>query len=877
MVKKKSILNLFFTKLKKWLVDLKNIKSSASSSPQEEKQFAWWSVSEQDILKKLQADPKKGLSEEEAKQRLKKFGENTLKVKKKSGVFKLLLSQFNTPFIYLLSFAATLSLILYEKIDALIIFGIIIVSGLLSFFQEKSALKAMEKLLAIVRIKTEVLRNKSKKEIPIEHIVPGDILELNAGDVIPGDCYLLNSQNLNIDESSLTGESFYAEKSPGPIPKDTPVAKRTNSLFMGTHVVSGTATALVVSTGKNTEFGKISKKLEYKPPETDFENGLRHFGYFLLELTLILLVIIFAFNVYYERRVIDSLMFALALAVGLTPQLLPAIISINLAHGASKMAKKSVIVKRLASIENFGSMNILCSDKTGTLTTGKTQLDKLCNAEGEETEKVALYAYLNSHYQSGYTNPIDKEITQKAKQSTTGWSKLGEIPYDFERKKISILAENKKTHFMITKGAFPQIFEICTHAEQSSGKVVKMNEMSKEINKLHEEYCKNGYRVIAIAYKDFKNKTDLKIEDEKEMIFLGFLLFFDPPKKNIAKTVNNLKNSGIDLKIITGDNELVALHLASILGLSEENILTGTKLNKMNDRTLYHRLPSIAIFAEIEPNQKERIILALRKAGNVVGYLGDGINDVTGLHAADVSITVDSAADAAKEVADIVLLKKDLSVLQDGVSAGRMTFVNTLKYIFMATSANFGNMFSMAGASLFLNFIPLLPKQVLLTNLMTDFPEMTIATDNVDNELVDKPLRWNIHFIRKFMILFGLISSIFDYATFGILLWMKAPQSLFQTGWFVESVVSATFIVLIVRTFKPFYRSYPSKYLLGTVILIILATFALPFAPFASYLGFTPLPFKFYLLIVLIVFFYMLTVEIAKKIFLRRWMKEVFS
>lgn len=847
------------------------------NSQKEQSLNSWWSFSEKELSEKLHLSSKEGLTKGEVQKRLKEYGENTLKVKRKLSTLRLLLAQFNSSLIYLLVFAAILSLILYDKVDAFIIFSIILVSTILSFIQEKSALQAMEKLLAIVRIKVEVIRDQKKQEIPLEKVVPGDLVVLNAGDVIPGDCYILTAQNLSVDESSLTGESFYIDKAPGMIPAHTPLAQRTNCLFMGTHVISGTASAWVVKTGKQTEFGKISEKLTYQPPETDFESGIRRFGYFLLEVTLILLFIIFAFNVYFQRPVIESLLFSLALAVGLTPQLLPAIISINLAHGANQMAKKFVIVKRLASIENFGSMNILCTDKTGTLTTGKIKLDKICNAEGQENHKASVYAYLNAFYQSGYTNPIDKEILEKAKQDVSEWSRLDEIPYDFKRKRMSVLVQNKEHAILISKGAFPEIFTICTSAETHSGEIVKIDSVSQQVQTLHMEFCKSGYRTLAVAYKNCDNQTKVSNTDENNMIFLGFLLFIDPLKKDIAKTINHLKQLGITLKIITGDNQLVALHIAKELNLSEENILIGSQLDKMSDYTLFHRLPKIAIFAEIEPNQKERIILILRKARHVVGYLGDGINDVTALHAADVSISVDSAADAAKEVADIVLLKKDLSVLEAGVIAGRTTFVNTLKYIFMATSANFGNMFSMAGASLFLSFLPLLPKQVLLINLMTDFPEMTIATDHVDPELIQKPLRWNIHFIRKFMIVFGCISSFFDYATFGLLFWMRAPEAQFRTGWFIESVISATLIVLVIRTFKPFFTSSPSKPLLFTVLLTITVAIFLPFLPFASYLGFTPLPFQFYCLITLIIILYVLAVECAKKIFLKNWMMTLFK
>lgn len=830
---------------------------------------SFWHLSSKEVLAKLYSNLDEGLTETEARTRLKLCGHNVFKTKKNLGTFKLLLSQFNTPLMYLLIFAASLSLVLYDTIDALIILGIIFISVFLSFIQERGAVKAMEKLLKIVQIKADVIRNKIKKEISIEEVVPGDIVVLNAGDVIPGDCYLLEAKDLYVDEATLTGETFYTEKRPGAVPYNTPIAKRTNELFMGTHVVNGTARVLVVLTGKNTEFGKISDRLTARLPETEFEHGVRRFGYFLMEVTFLLLIVIFAFNIYLARPVVESILFALSLSVGLTPQLLPAIIAINLAHGAKKMAKNHVIVKKLASIENFGSMNILCADKTGTLTSGEIKLNKACDCAGKKGNKVFLYAYLNAKFQSGYTNPIDNAITETY-TDITEWSKLDEVPYDFIRKRISILVRSDNSRLLITKGAFQSVIDICTHAETELGTVIDIHQIYNDLQQRFIEFSNEGYRVLGLAFRNGDEISSLAPEHEKQMTFLGFLLFWDPIKKDILNTIEGLEKLGIELKIITGDNKLVAVHVAKLLGISEKKVLTGSQLHQMSDRALFHQVGQKSIFAEIEPNQKERIILALRKTGNIVGFLGDGINDVTAMHAADVSISVDSAADAAKEVANIVLMEKDLSVLKEGVKAGRMTFANTLKYVFMASSANFGNMFSMAGASLFLSFLPLLPKQVLLTNLMTDFPEMTIATDQVDQEMVQKPLRWNIDFIRKFMLIFGLISSLFDYATFGALLLLNASVDEFRTAWFIESVVSATLIVLVIRTIKPFFTSVPSKYLLITVIGVVISTIFIPFMPFAHQFGFTILQSKFYLFIAIIVVLYVLCVELAKKKFLKQ-------
>jgi Mg2+-importing ATPase len=682
---------------------------------------------------------------------------------------------------------------------------------------------------------------------------------------------LLESRDLFVDEAMLTGETFPVEKSVSVLAPDTALAHRTNTVWMGTHIVSGSARAIVILTGKNTEFGKVSERLKLKPPETDFEHGIRRFGYFLGEVTLVLVVLIFAINVYLHKPVLESFLFSLALAVGLTPQLLPAIISINLAHGAKKMAEKKVIVKRLASIENLGSMNVLCSDKTGTLTEGTVQVESALDVNGMASEKVFLYSYINAFYETGFTNPIDMAILNYRKIDLSEYHKHDEIPYDFLRKRLSIAVGRGDTHLMVSKGALSNILEICSSVETTDGKLVDIASMEDQIQKLFSVFSNNGFRTLGIAYKNLPSESVIAKTDEKEMIFLGFLTLFDPPKANIIDTIASLKKLGVSLKVITGDNHLVAATLSKKMGLSDTRIITGPDLRRMSDDALMKSISDVEVFAEIEPNQKERIIIAIRKTGNVVGYIGDGINDASALHSADVGISVDTAADVAKDAADIVLLEKDLNVLVDGVKEGRSTFANTLKYVFMATSANFGNMFSMAGVSLFIPFLPLLPKQILLTNLMTDFPEMTIATDSVDDEMVNYPRRWDIKAIRKFMITFGMVSSLFDFMTFGLLLLLlHLNEGQFRTGWFLESVISASLIVLVIRSRRPFFRSRPGKYLLIATLSIAAITLIFPFTPFGKIFGFIPLSFKTYILILVIVALYIISAEIAKTIFYRK-------
>jgi Mg2+-importing ATPase len=830
---------------------------------------AFWSVSADAQFTALSSTPQ-GLTDDEAGKRLAAASAQRQDHKPKNSTLTLLLSQFKSPIIVILLFAVGLSIFLKDTTNALIILAIVLVSGLLGFWQEHQAADAVEKLLAIIQVKATVLRNGKPAEIALEEIVPGDIVLLHAGDVVPGDSLLLESNNLFVNEAALTGETFPVEKSVCVLPADTALSGRKNCLLTGTYAVSGTGKALVVRTGRETEFGKVSESLRVKAPETEFERGIRRFGYLLMEVTLLMVISIFAINVYLHRPVVESFLFALALAVGLTPQLLPAIITVNLAHGARRMAEARVIVKRLASIENFGSMNILCSDKTGTLTIGDVQLNAAVSIDGKPSDKTLLYAQLNAFFQTGYTNPIDAAIVAYRPLDSSRYRKLDEEPYDFVRKRLSILVAQEDSHFIVAKGALSNILDVCTTAEMADGAVVEIAGLQAQIQEQFQAFSAQGFRVIGVAYRDMGAQTEMSKDDEKTMTFLGFIALFDPMKEGTVETIQTLRNLGITFKVITGDNRLVAAHVGQLAGLKVDSILTGPELRDMSQEALRRRVDEVEVFAEIEPNQKERLIVALKQAGHVVGYIGDGINDASALHVADVGISVANAVDVAKEAADIVLLEKQLAVLADGVREGRTTFANTLKYVFMATSANFGNMFSMAGASLFLPFLPLLPTQILLTNLLTDFPEMTIATDRVDSEMVDKPHRWNIGFIRRFMMVFGLVSSIFDYLTFGVLLLLlHANPKQFRTGWFLESVVTASLIVLVIRTRKPFFRSRPGNILFAATVAIVAVTLMLPYTPLAGLFGFTPISPMFLLALVLIMVAYILTAEVAKHYFYR--------
>lgn len=641
----------------------------------------FWSLSTDQVLEQTHSTIA-GLSRQDAKQRLSQYGANSLKQKRKSSHWTLLLNQFKSPVILILIFAAVLSIFLKDAADAMIILVIVLVSGLLGFWQERGASNAIEKLLALVQVKATILRNGQSLEVPNEEVVPGDIVLLSAGKNIPGDCLVLESKDLSVAEAALTGETYPVDKLSGVLPAETGLSQRTNSLYMGTNVMSGTAKAVVVHTGKETEFGKVSERLKLRPAETEFERGLSKFGYFLMEVTLILVVLIFVANVYLDRPVLESFLFSLALAVGLTPQLLPAIVSVNLARGAKKMAAKQVIVKRLPAIENFGSMNVFCTDKTGTLTEGAVKIHAATDVEGKDSDRVLLYAYLNAALNRGYVNPIDSAIREYKTFDISSYEKLDEVPYDFNRKRLSILFKKDDTCLIVTKGALKNVLDVCSTVEMAEGKTIDITDQRQKLHQQAEDLGSKGFRALGVAYRHF-NQDSCSKDAETDMTFLGYLALFDPPKAGIADTLKELQQLGVTPKMITGDSKAVAISIIQQVGLPDPKALTGSELEKLSDEALMQRVEDANVFAEVEPNQKERIILALKKAGNVVGYLGDGINDASALHAADVGISVESAVDVAKEAADIVLMQKDLNVLIEGVKEGRVTFANTLKYVFM--------------------------------------------------------------------------------------------------------------------------------------------------------------------------------------------------
>ena len=773
---------------------------------------AFWQYDTKEVITSLQTSAD-GLSAAEAAKRL---TANSNTKKEKSPILEdifLFFSQFKSPLVLLLVAAVILSAIIGETSDVLIISFILLATGIMGFIQESRADKAVEKLRSIIRTKVKVFRGGQPIDIFIEEVVQGDILAFSAGDIIPADCLLMEEKDLHVNESTLTGETYPAEKMIGTIAADTGMSKRSNVLYEGTSVVSGSGKAVAVLTGKETVFGIISASMSKPEEETAFETGIRKFGILLMKITIVLAVIILIVNISFGRPLIDTLLFALALTVGMAPELLPAIMTIAMSAGAKKMAAQKVIVKKLASIQNLGEINVFCSDKTGTLTEGVLKVSSIVGIDGNESAPIKQLAFLNAKFESGFANPLDIALRAMENISADGYVKTDEIPYDFNRKRLSIAVMKDNQEQIISKGALDTIVAICDKVLMPDGSVIPFTDEKNKINELYQQYSNQGFRTIGICYKPSEKGKALTKEDEKQMIFAGFVLLFDPPKEGVIEVIKELKSNGVDLKIITGDNKLVATYIAEKIGMQNLMVISGSEINKLSPDELVQKVQSVNVFSEIEPQQKENIVKALRKAGNIVAYMGDGINDVAAINAADVGISTSNAVDVAKESADVVLLERDLEVLNAGILEGRRTFLNTLKYIYTNTSATFGTMFSMAGASLILPFLPMLPQQILMTNFLTDFPFMAISSDNVDKDATKMPQKWDLKQLKNFMIVFGLHSSVFDYLTFFALYKLfKANADLFHTGWFIESFCTQILILFVVRTHKSLLKSVPGNY-----------------------------------------------------------------
>ena len=810
-----------------------------------------------------------GLPTGEVALRQARYGPNQLAPPRRGGTLAQLARRFTDPVVLILLFAAVLAIVLKDLADALIILAIVVLSGLLGFWQEHRAGVALQQLLALVQVGVDVRRGGAEVEIQPAEVVPGDLVVLNAGDLIPCDCRLLRAHDLQVDDSALTGETFPRHKHPDPAPAEAPLAERHSALFLGSHVVSGRGDAVAVATGASTELGRLSRRLDEVAPRTGFEQGIARFGLLLARVTAVLTAAILVVNLLLGRRVVDSLLFSLALAVGLTPQLLPAIVAVSLSTGARRMASRRVIVRRLDAIEDFGAMDVLCTDKTGTLTEGAVRLHAALDLAGGESRLVAERATLIAGLQTGFDNPIDAAILERGHPDPR-WRALDEVPFDFSRKRLSVLVDGPDGRLLLTKGAFASVLAVCGHALGPHG-TVPIGQLHADLEKRHRELSDAGYRVLGVAERDLPGRDDVGVADERELTFLGFLSFLDPPKADAGRTLGELAAAGVELRMITGDNRLAAAHVAAAVGMDAAGLLSGGEIDRLDDHQLVAAGRGVQVFAEVDPLHKERIIQALRKGGATVGYLGDGINDAGALHLADVGISVDTAVDVAKSAAAIVLLDKDLGVLAEGVRLGRQTFANTLKYVFTTVSANFGNMASMTAASAFLPFLPLLPRQILVLNFLSDIPSTTIATDAVDPEQRQRPQRWDIRFIRDFMIVFGLLSSAFDLLTFTVLLHLfDAGPDLFRTGWFVGSTLTELAVLLVLRTRRPALRSRPGTGLLLSSLAVTAVTLALPYLrPLAEPLALVPLPATMVAALVAITLAYVASAETVKRSFYR--------
>ena len=837
----------------------------------------------------IQVDAGAGLSTTEARLRLSKIGPNEpVSSRRTSGLVQILLLFIN-PLAIILLVASAISAAVGEVLNAIIIALMVLLSAALNFVQTYRSQRAVERIRKEVAPTATVLRDGNWTEIPRRELVPEDVIRLTAGDLVPADAWLFKLRDLHVQQAALTGESLPVEKQALDLRTISQDTSDDHKVFLGTSVVSGTGTALVMATGKNTAFGDIATRLATKPPETEFERGTRQFGLLIMKTTILLVLFVLLVSVVLHHNFLESLLFAVALAVGLTPEFLPMITTVTLGQGAVHMARKKVIVKHLEAMQNFGSIDVLCSDKTGTLTSGEMALDQHLDPFGTPSERVFLLAYLNSLHETGVSNPLDQAIKSQAiKQSRISnpldaavlqhdhpdihaYRKIDEIPFDFERRRVSIVVEHENERLLITKGAPESVLPVCS-AYELNGQHYPLDAASRARSEAtYRDLCARGFRMLAVAYSAPQQQDAYRAADEKDLVLVGFLTFSDPPLESAKLALRDLSRDGVQVKILTGDNELVTQHICAQVGLSDGRIILGEELERMTDTALAHVVEQTSVFARVSPAQKNRIILALKRRSHVVGYLGDGINDAPSLHAADVGISVSTAVDVAKDAADIILLERSLHVLHEGIIEGRKAFGNVMKYLLMGTSSNFGNMFSMAIASLFLPFLPMLPTQILLNNFLYDLAQVTIPTDHVDQTFIHKPQRWNVSMIRDFMIYIGPISSIYDFLTFFALLKVfSASEKLFHTGWFVESLATQTLVIFIIRTAGNPFRSRPSLALTATTMSVVIAGIVIPFTSLGRMLGFAPLPPAFFLFLGGATGTYLLLVELVKRKLMRR-------
>ena len=833
----------------------------------------FWDTPLHELMEQLHASTA-GLTAAEAARRLDQYGPNTMGRESRFAVVLSFLRFFTNPLVVILTVAGGVSLTLGDPVGGLIIIAMVLLSVLLNFFMEFQARHVVAQIQKQVATTATVLRDGQEQQLPVAVLVPGDVIRLNAGDLVPADSRLLEVKDLLVRESALTGESLPVEKNC----RDLPAGKHSateagNSVFLGTAVQTGLATAVVVGTGTNTALGEIAHNLAERPPETEFGRGIRHFGLMITKVIMALVLFVLLVNVVLHRPLLESFLFAVALAVGMTPEMMPMIITITLAQGARRMAKKKVLIKQLAAIEDFGSMTILCSDKTGTLTEGEIVLDRHVDLQGRDDENVLRLVYVNSFFQAGIKSPMDDAVLKHDHPAIGQFVKVDEIPFDFNRRRLSVAVRRDDEVLLVTKGEAESILAIC-QSVTIDGSPQPLDEARRaQAAATFRKLSSEGYRTLGVATAALPKLSVYTAAAEQNMTLEGFAAFLDPPKPDVRPVLEALQQNGVAVVVMTGDNQYVTQKVAADVGLPAELAITGAQVDAMDDAALAVNAENHALFVRVSPAQKNRVILALKARGHVVGYIGDGINDAPSLHSADVGISVMNGVDVAKDAASVILLEKDLAVLNEGIVEGRRSFANIMKYIVMGTSSNFGNMFSMAAASLFLPFLPMLPTQILLNNFLYDTSQISIPGDHVDVALLHRPKRWKIAFIRQFMMIIGPISSVYDFLTFGILLWgfhAASNAPLFRTAWFVESLATQTLVVFVIRTAGNPFRSRPSRALLVSVLTVVAIAATLPYFPPAALLGFTPLPGPLQMAIALLALTYLMVVQLVKSWFYRR-------
>ena len=832
-----------------------------------------WQEPSARLLLRLATTPA-GLDTAQTQSRLANYGPNDAATVKRSPLWLQFLARFRNPLVIILLVASGLSAATGDVASFVIVVSIVTISMTLDFVQEVRAQNAVEALRRSVAVKANARRNGASLSVPIDQLVPGDIVELIAGDLVPADSRLLQSRDLFVNQALLTGEPYPAEKqaSDAALGAENP-AGASNAVFAGTSVISGTATILVCRTGARTALGHLATSLAEKPPATAFAVGIRRFGMMIMYLTVLMVLFVLVVNISFHRPVLESLMFALALAVGLTPELLPMIVTVTLARSAMELSKRKVIVKRLTAIHDLGAMDMLCTDKTGTLTEATIKLVRAIDGRGVESERAYAYAFVNSRFESGMKSPLDQAILAAHPFDMTGWIKIDEVPFDFERRRVSVLAEHDAKRRLIVKGAPEDVLRLSGRYEGADGEEQLLDaETRRTFEATLDALGAQGFRALGIASRgvDASHAT-AAISDESDLVFSGFAVFLDPPKASAGTTIQAMAEAGVAVKVLTGDNELVTRHVFAEIGVPVTGVLTGDALAQLSEEALIGQLERVNLFCRVNPQQKLRILLALKKLGHVVGFMGDGINDAPALHAADVGISVDGAADVARAAADLILLEHDLSVVREAVVHGRSTVQNVSKYVLMGSSSNFGNMFSMAGAALFLPFLPMPPIQILLNNLLYDISEIAIPFDRVDPEATARPVRWDVRLIERFMLVFGPVSSVFDFLTFYALLHLfGAGEALFQTGWFIESITTQVLVVFAIRTRRRFFQSRPHRFLIAMAFGSVSVAVALPLLAVGRWFGFVAPPPLFFVYLIGATAAYLVLVEITKGFFYRR-------